>query len=95
MITETQFYHSPKRPHATRDWWFLIENGDGSVHVLHKWNYPETASGVYKAGGEARFSVQEFLREEGSDTAKQRLRVLLEAKGQKHGGGALGLPGPG
>jgi hypothetical protein len=37
------FFVAPKAPAEPRDQWLLAQADDGSMHVLHEWNYPETA----------------------------------------------------
>jgi hypothetical protein len=81
MPTLTQFYetaHPPRSPLSDR--WYLAEGEDGSLAVLHRWTRPEELSAIFRDPGERVLSVRDFLREEGSDTAKARLRALLESR---------------
>jgi hypothetical protein len=82
MNNTTPFFVAPKAPAKPRDQWLLAVGGDGSMHVLHRWNYPETASRPYSGTGASQISLPDFFRNEASDTAKRRLRALLKENGQ-------------
>jgi hypothetical protein len=81
MTDPVPFFALPKSPAAPRAKWLLAEDGDGSMHVLHQWNYPEIATRPYSGTGRRRLSLSDFFRSEASDTAKLRLRDLLMEKG--------------
>jgi hypothetical protein len=64
MSEPMPFFVAPKSPAPPRDQWCLAEDDDGSMHVLHRWNYPETASGLYSSAGRMRLSPEDFFRSE-------------------------------
>jgi hypothetical protein len=83
MTNPMPFFVAPKPPAEPRDQWLLAEEDDGSQHVLHQWSYPEIASRLHPATGGNRLGLAAFFRSEACDTAKRRLRDLLQERGER------------
>jgi hypothetical protein len=80
MERRTPFYETSRgRPPACdTDEWTLIDHPDGLREVEHRWRRPHADGFMLTAAGSRRCSLEAFFRDENSDTAKKRLRHLLE-----------------
>jgi hypothetical protein len=78
----TVFYEAAagRPPAQDADCWTLIDGGDGTFVVEHRWRRPFADGLMVSGDGVRRLSLESFFRAEGSDTAKRQLRKLLEGR---------------
>jgi hypothetical protein len=83
---------SGRPPAQDYDCWILIDAGDGTLEVEHRWTRPRADGLMVSGEGARRLSLPSFFRAEGSDTAKRQLRRLLavQAAGEGKAGCASG-----
>jgi len=76
----TVFYETAagRAPAQDADSWTLVDAGDGTFEVEHRWTRPRADGLMVSGNGVRRLSLEGFFRAEGSDTAKRQLRKLLE-----------------
>ncbi|MDX0488829.1 hypothetical protein GOC53_00840 [Sinorhizobium medicae] len=61
-MKKTQVYYFAKGHLGQHeDWWYLIENDDGSYQIEHEWDHVSTGSS-HKSEGSQTFSLEEGLK---------------------------------
>ncbi|TRC78528.1 hypothetical protein FJV80_24610 [Mesorhizobium sp. WSM4310] len=61
------------------DWYYLVDNEDGSRHVEYEWDHV-SVNGGGKSEGTRRFTLNDFLGG-GKATAISKLKALLDKGG--------------
>ena len=58
------------------DWWYLIEEDDGSKYVEHQWDHV-TVNGLSQDAGTERYKIDDFMNGNHFTGAKTALEAYL------------------
>lgn len=72
--------HKTAKGHMAQyeDWWYLVEEEDGTKYVEHEWDHVRVGD-LSKNSGTERLQVDEFLAANHNGAAQEALRKLLQS----------------
>lgn len=83
MIETIQFHSRTQGSFGEHeDWWYLVVLDDGTSHVEHEWSYVDAYRGGPGNSGQKTYAIQDFMNGDHESNAKQKLKALLEERGQ-------------
>ena len=75
MAKTRVYYHASGHLGQYEDWWWLVQEDDGSVFVDHEWDHVSVNS-LAKNDGEIRYSLEDGLRK-APDAAVAKIKAIL------------------
>ena len=79
MASKEQFHSRTKGSlMENEDWWYLIADDQGEQSVLHEWSHMNPYKFGNENSGSQSYSIQDFLAGDHNDTAKSKLKILID-----------------
>ena len=59
------------------DWWHLVTNDDGTMHVEHEWSHTNAYKSKKSNSGTKQIAIEDFLSGDHNSGAQRKLREEL------------------